>query len=270
MTRTTSHIERPAGEDAEAATVPARLRPLRILVVAVVALSTFAVLVSLGAWQVERLRWKEGIVATIDARIHAPPKPLGEIEAIQGASGDVDYWPVEARGTFLHSGERYFLATLKGQAGWHIYTPLLLEGGDEAIFVNRGFVPYEAKDPATRPGGQIEGPVTITGLARNPSPAPSTWFTPENDPKTGTFFARDVEAMAEGVALPGGTRLLPFFLDAGPGAAPGGIPVGGVTVIEIPNNHLQYAVTWFGLAAVLAVMMLVFSVQHWRAHRAGA
>lgn len=241
--------------------------PVRIAVMLVVALAVLATLLSLGAWQVERLRWKEGIVATIDARIHSAPLAVEEVEAIALRSGDVDYVPVTARGAFLHDGERYFLATLKGQAGWHVYTPLALAGSDKAIFVNRGFVPYEAKDPATRPLGQVEGLVTVEGLARNPAGDNGGWFIPKNDPASDTYFTRDVAAMSAGLSLPSGTSMLPFFIDAGPGAAPGGIPVGGVTVVDIPNNHLQYAITWFGLAAVLVVMLGVLLVHLFRSRR---
>ena len=76
---------------------------------AFLAVLAFAVLVSLGTWQVERLHWKEGLLATIDQRIHSTPRPLGEIERLFAEKHDVEYWPVTAKGTFLHGGERHFL-----------------------------------------------------------------------------------------------------------------------------------------------------------------
>jgi surfeit locus 1 family protein len=230
----------------------------RSLFVVLVCLTGIAILSGLGAWQVERLNWKNALVERIDARIHATPVPVADIAARFSAGEDIDYVPATASGTFDHRGERYFLSTFDGQAGWNVYAPLVLGEESAVLFVNRGFVPYDRKDPATRPEGNPAGLVTITGLSRAPAEGKSSWFMPDNDPTKNTFFWRSVPDMAAGLALPAGTRVLPFTLDAGPGKAEGGYPVGGTTVIDIPNNHLQYAITWFGLAAVLAVMLVLF------------
>lgn len=226
-----------------------------------------AILTSLGLWQVERLQWKESLLATINSRIHGAPVPLAQIEAVQASGGDVDYRPVEVTGTFDHTGERFFLASRDGQPGWHVYTPLLISGEPKAIFVNRGFVPYEAKDPATRQPGQVSGEQVILGLARSQTPAKPGWFLPANDTSKNTFFWRDVSDMSAGLAVPEGVSVLPFFVDAGEGEAPGGFPVGGVTVVDIPNDHLQYAITWFGLDLVLAVMFVGFLVRSRKRNR---
>lgn len=227
----------------------------RVIFAAVLGVVGLAILVSLGTWQVERLAWKNAIVETIEARTVAPPVPIAELP--EGEA--LDYRPVSVTGRFVHAGERYFLATFEGEAGWNVLTPLLVEGTNEAVFVNRGFVPYGRKTPDTRPAGQIEGTVEITGLARvAPSEKPGS-FLPDNEPATNIFFWKSIPEMSEGLALPAGTHVLPFLVDAGPGAAPGGGPVGGVTVVQITNNHLQYAITWYGLAAVLAVMLAIFA-----------
>lgn len=235
--------------------------------VVVAGLVGIAILCGLGTWQVQRLAWKEGILKQIAERTHSAPQSLSEVAGRYEKTGDVEYWPVQATGRFLNSGERYFLSTHEGQAGWNVYTPLLLPG-DRMIFVNRGFVPYEMKDPAKRPQGEVEGEVTVTGLARDPQTEKPGWETPDNDPKQNVFFWRNVNEMAAGLALPAGVRVLPFFIDAGPGRAPGGYPIGGTTVIDIPNNHLQYAFTWFGLAAVLAVMLTIHLVRVFRNRKA--
>ena len=118
----------------------------------------FVTLLALGTWQVQRLHWKEELLATIEARTHSAPVPLAEIEARYKSTGDVDYTPVTAAGTFHHGGERHFLATWKGRSGFFVYTPLELAaapGDTRFVFVNRGFVPYDLKDASKRPQGQI-------------------------------------------------------------------------------------------------------------------
>ncbi|TIU37138.1 MAG: SURF1 family protein, partial [Mesorhizobium sp.] len=109
----------------------------------------FAILIGLGTWQVQRLHWKEDLLATIDKRTHSAPLPLADVEQQFAASHDVDYTPVTVTGTFLHQGERHFFSTWQGDSGFNVYTPLQLEGG-RFVLVNRGFVPYDLKDPARR------------------------------------------------------------------------------------------------------------------------
>jgi surfeit locus 1 family protein len=223
-------------------------------VAAFFAVLAFAALIALGTWQVERLHWKEGLLATIDQRIHSTPRPLGEIERLFSEKHDVEYWPVTAKGIFLHSGERHFLATWQGDSGFNVYTPLKLDDG-RYIFVNRGFVPYARKDPATRQQGEVAGEVTVTGLARNPLAEKPSYIVPDNDFKKNVFYWKDLSAMVATAGLPKGATVLPFFIDAGAASNPGGLPIGGVTVINLPNNHFQYALTWYGLALVLLVVV---------------
>lgn len=224
--------------------------------VAVLGLAVFAILIALGTWQVQRLHWKEGLLAMIDARIHSAPLPLAEIEVQYRTTRDVDYTPVTATGIFRHDGERHFLATWKGQSGFFIYTPLALADG-RFVFVNRGFVPYDLKDPSRRAEGQVEGEVTVTGLARNPLQEKPSSLVPDNDPAKNIFYWKDRDAMAASADLGAQAEIVPVFIDADAAPNPGGYPVGGVTLIDLPNSHLQYAVTWYGLAAVLAAIMAV-------------
>jgi surfeit locus 1 family protein len=245
-----------------AAEEPAERRPFPY-VAAFLAILVFAALIALGTWQVERLHWKEGLLATIDQRIHSTPRPLNEIERLFAEKHDVEYWPVTAKGTFLHSGERHFLATWKGDSGFNVYTPLKLDDG-RYIFVNRGFVPYARKDPATRPQGQVEGEAMVTGLARNPLAEKPSFIVPENDLRKNVFYWKDLSAMTATAGLPAGAKVLPFFIDAGAAPNPGGLPIGGVTVIDLPNNHFQYALTWYGLALVLLVVAATRLRNRWR------
>lgn len=223
--------------------------PRRGLVMAFASVA-LAILLALGTWQVQRLAWKEGLIATINERIAAPPKPLAEVEQQFAATGDVDYVPVQTAGRFLHAGESHFFATWEGQSGYYVYTPLQLADA-RVVLVNRGFVPFDRKDPATRPQGQIEGDVAVTGLARNPLSEKPSSILPDNEPAKNIFYWKDRDAMVAHAGLGVDVQVLPFFIDLTKGEVPGGLPVGGVTMVEVPNNHLQYAITWYGLAAAL-------------------
>lgn len=151
--------------------------PWGILIASLIA---FVILLALGTWQAERLQWKEALLATTQERVHEAPLPLAEMEKIYGQEGTVEYRPVTVSGTFMHQGERHFLSTYDGKPGFNVYTPLMLEDG-RFVLVNRGFVPYEKKDAETRLDGQLDGPVTVTGLARDPLNAKPGYFVPDND-----------------------------------------------------------------------------------------
>ncbi|MDQ1197809.1 surfeit locus 1 family protein [Rhizobium sp. SORGH_AS 787] len=207
------------------------------------------ILLSLGTWQVKRLYWKEALLSEIELRVHSAPVELGEIETIAASGGDIEYRTVRLSGIFDHAKERHFFATHQGQTGYYVYTPLKLDDGRE-IFVNRGFVPYEMKEPAKREQGQVTGRVTIEGLARAQLASKPSIMLPDNDVGKNIFYWKDIRAMAKSAGVPADT-LVPFFVDANAAPNPGGWPKGGVTLIDLPNNHLQYAITWYGLAAAL-------------------
>ena len=218
------------------------------LLILVSILAATAVLVSLGVWQVHRLAWKEALIAEVEARRHGSPISLDEMIARWKETGDVDYWPVTVTGSFDHSREVYFYNTFKGGVGWDVFVPLTLADGRKLI-VDRGFVPDQMRDPTSRPEGQIAGEVTVIGLARDPKFEKPNSFVPDNRPDKREFYWKEFPAMATTMGLKTDDTLVPFVLDAGPSEIPGGYPVGGTTLIEFPNNHLQYAITWFGLAA---------------------
>lgn len=223
----------------------------------ILGIAGIAILLALGTWQVKRLAWKEGLLAAIAERTHSGPRPLADIERQFAETGDVEYWPVEAEGMFDQAKERHFLATYDGASGFYVYTPLRLADG-RFVLVNRGFVPYDRKDPAKRPQGQVAGPVEIVGLARNPLVEKPSSMVPDNDPAKNIFYWKDRDVMAATAGLPAGAGIVPIFIDADNSPNAGGLPVGGVTIIDLPNNHLQYAVTWYGLALALLGVLLVW------------
>ncbi|ANL45726.1 surfeit locus 1 family protein [Rhizobium phaseoli] len=232
--------------------MPRRRLPV---ITGVLVLIALAILISLGTWQVERLHWKEGLLADIAARQAAAPVPLADIEAIAASGGDIEYRKVTATGRYINNKERHFFATWRGQTGFYVYTPLELADG-RVLFVNRGFVPYENKEPEMRMQGQLTDQQTVTGLARAKLPGKPSSLVPDNDVAKNIFYWKDLDVMAESVGLEKG-RVIPFFVDADSTPNPAGLPIGGVTQVDLPNDHLQYAFTWYGLAAVLVVVVAI-------------
>ena len=228
--------------------IPAARRKLPVFT-GIAVLIALAILISLGTWQVERLYWKEGLLADIAARRNAAPVQLADIEQMLSSGTDIEYRPVTVTGRYVNNKERHFLATWRGEAGFYVYTPLELADG-RYLFVNRGFVPYENKEPEMRMQGQLTGEQSVTGLARNRLPGKPSWVVPDNDIAKNIFYWKDIDAMgsSDGFDV---SKVVPFFIDADSTPNPKGFPIGGVTEIDLPNNHLEYAFTWYGLAAVL-------------------
>lgn len=246
------------------------LRLRSLVLPGLLALAALAVLLSLGSWQLGRLGWKQELIAQVEARAAAGPVPLpapGQWPAM--SAGADDYRRVRLTGTFRHGLEAYLYHVAgdsrsadrsrpQGQ-GYFVMTPLDLEGGGTVI-VNRGFVPLERRDPATRAEGQISGPVTVTGLIRFPEAR--GFFAASDDHARRIFYTRDVAAMARAMGLTG--TLAPFSVDADATPVPGGLPAGGETRLTFANRHLEYALTWFGLALTLIGVFAAFAVQRLR------
>ena len=221
------------------------------------ALAALAVLIGLGVWQLERLQWKEGLIAEIEARSTGAPITIAEALAIARQGRDPDYYRVRVEGRFHHDKERYLFAQslADGTPGWHVITPLETTGGD-MVLVDRGFVPDVLKEASSRASGQVEGVVTVTGIVRSPEIQGS--FVPDNEREANRWFWRDLGAMARSMFPEGTVEMAPFFFDAEKSDVPGGWPEGGQTRLELPNNHLQYAITWFLLALCLLVIYAVY------------
>ncbi|UZK68004.1 SURF1 family protein [Sphingomonas sp. M1-B02] len=199
-----------------------------------------AAFAALGVWQIERRAWKLDLIAKVEARIHAPPRAL---PAAAEWRDDLAYTRVRVTGVFLHEAEALVQAVTDLGPGWWVETPLRTDKG--VVLVNRGFVPSERKAPETRRAGMPLGPVGVTGLLR--ASEPGGGFLRANDPAADRWHSRDVAAIAQARGL---GPVAPFFIDADASANPGGYPVGGLTVVAFRNNHLVYALTWFGLAAL--------------------
>lgn len=220
----------------------------------ILAFGALSILVILGSWQVKRLFWKEALIATVNERVNAKAKPFQEIQGLLTGKVKKDqeafeYHPVTVRGIFDHSKEMFYFATLDGAQGFHVYTPLTIAASEETVLINRGFVPTEQKESATRPDSQPSGEVEVRGLVRFPDKNKPNWFLPDNDTKQNIFFWRDRNEMIQMADLdPTKTASVFVYADR---VDNGRLPIGGVTILKFANNHLGYAATWYGLALTL-------------------
>ncbi len=228
--------------------VTGRRRVLRALW-ALLALGAFAGFMALGLWQIERRAWKLDLIERVESRVTAPAVAAPDPSRWTGGS-DHEYRRVRLTGTFLHEYETAVQAATGLGSGYWILTPLRRADG-ALVLVNRGFVPPDRRERATRRAGEPRGPVTLTGLLRLSEPGGA--FLRDNVPDENRWYSRDVAAIAEARGL---TGVAPYFVDAEapPVAAGGGAgqPVAGLTVIRFRNNHLVYALTWFMLALMVA------------------
>lgn len=206
------------------------------------ALAGVLILLSLGGWQLQRLAWKRDLIARVEQRVHAPATAAPD--AAHFDANAHEYRPVFVTGRFLNDRETLVQAATRLGGGYWVMTPLATDAGF-TVLVNRGFV--ETSRRQARDWARIEGTTTISGLLRLSEPRGG--FLRDNRPADDRWYSRDVAAIAKARGL---REVAPYFIDARESpAAPQG-PIGGLTVITFNNHHLQYALTWFALALLLA------------------
>ena len=227
------------------------MRP-RVIATLVFGLVGTAILIGLGVWQVQRLEWKQGVIDRLEARLAAEPVP---IPADPDPARD-DFLRVAVGGR-LGEQALYVLTSRRGEGpGYRVIAPLEADGG-RRVLVDLGFVTQEMKDGAF-PGSGARA--RVTGALYWPEEVDS--FTPEPDRADRLWFARDLLPMAEAL----GTEPLLVVAEAHDlGELPMPLRLG----LDIPNRHLEYAITWFSLALIWAVMSVLL-VRHERARAAGA
>lgn len=227
-------------------------------------LVALALLVALGTWQLQRRTWKADLIQRIEAGLRAEPgEVMPEARWPDWRGAEDEFRRVRLSGRFLHDREA-LVHGLRSEGpratslGYYVFTPLERQDGS-VVFVNRGFVPAGLKDPARRLEGQVPGRATVTGLVR--APEAESLFVPANEPAKDEWFTRDAAAMARARGL---SRAAPFYVEADTTPNPGGWPKGGGVRVDLPNNHLQYALTWFGLALTLVGVFAGFAWQRAR------
>lgn len=217
---------------------------MRRLLLGALALLVVAGLISLGVWQLERRTWKLALIAQVDRRLAAAPVAAPGPAAWPRVGKDDAYTRIVLHGTLRNDRATLVQAVTDLGAGYWVMTPMTTDRGF-TVLVDRGFVSPDKKgQAATGPSS----PVAITGLLRTSEPKGG--FLRSNDPAADRWYSRDVAAIAAKRNL---GPVAPYFVDADARSEPGW-PRGGLTVIAFPNNHLQYALTWFAMAAVLTFM----------------
>ncbi len=206
----------------------------------------FLVLVGLGTWQVKRLFWKEALLAEISRAQSAPAVPLGPHPAAFAKVGATGRYRQDLTALYGSDVEDTPAGPVLGA---YLIVPLERPGADP-VLVDRGFVPTEGPAPIDWP----RPPVTVEGYARAPD-RPGL-FTPPDDPARRRFFTLDPSKIGAALGL---KRVAPFTLVALGPDVPGRYPAPAQHFPQPPNNHLQYALTWYGLAGALAVMFVVWS-----------
>jgi len=220
-----------------------------------------ALCLGLGIWQLDRLAWKSELIGRMAERLEGPPVTLAAAEADPDGSR---FRPIQLTGRFDHEAEMQLGArTVDRVGGVDLMTPLVVSAGVDAgrtALVLRGWVPLDRRDPETRPDSWPEGEVTVRGWVQQPQPeyGLSTLLLPEDRPEEGYWVRVDLASMAGAAGLP---RTPTVYVQAAPMSEPSGdsakrrLPVGRAPDASLPNPHLSYAITWFGLAAVLTAMM---------------
>jgi surfeit locus 1 family protein len=244
-----------------------RRQPRSWLGLIVPALIVFAGLIALGTWQLERKAWKEALIETLTARLAAPPGPLPPPQAWAAlGAADAEYRRVSfgviftgGTAALVYAAPSAFRPDVSGPGFW-VMAPARLAGGN-VVVVNRGFIPaaaaadFEQAAEKTR-GTDTVAAATIEVVGAVRWPDATHWYTPKNDTAHNLWFVRDPAVIA---AAKGWGPVAPFYVEQESPVPESGWPQPGKLVVRLPNNHLQYAVTWYGLALVLVVVFAFYA-----------
>lgn len=201
----------------------------------------------LGNWQVERLAWKLGLIETVEARaFQTPIAAPNKTEWPQVNAADYEYLHVTLSGEFLHQYEsQVYTVSIHGPGYW-VLTPFKTNTG-EVIYINRGFVPMAQKHPANRIHSPPQKHLDLHGLLRLPNA--DDFQMRSNLPQQNLWYNHDIKAMATYYTL---NNVAPYYIDLDKTENTNSNPIAGLTKLEFRNTHLSYALTWYGMALLLA------------------
>ena len=213
---------------------------------------SLGVLLSLGAWQIKRLQWKEALIVKVEERLNADPIPFEAAVARVEAGEDMEYAPVRLTGAPRPAMEERIFGAIEGAAGVFVFTPV--EAADSLVYINRGFVPQQQGEWDCFCKEEAVTAVGLLRYAEHPTP-PASWFRGMGQSADGLWLVRNPERFADAA----GVKASSYYIDSF--ARDGALwPKGGTTRLDFRNKHMEYALTWFGLAATLFGVWLVFSL----------
>lgn len=219
--------------------------PPRIWPVLIAALIGTAILLGLGVWQVQRLQWKEALLAQLAANATAAPIDLATAAQQAEDGRDMEFVRVSFPARFRHDAWMKMISTYERGQGWTIITPADTPDG-WTVIIDRGRLPDQMIDTFDTP----EGEVMIDGVIRTHRSG-KAYFDPDNDAAANMWYWWDVPAMLAASAAPPGAKPFPYAVQLLPAAGSSGFPKPEEPKAKLANNHLGYAITWFGLAATL-------------------
>ena len=225
------------------------------------------VLFALGSWQLHRLEWKRALVAKVEARVSAEPMPIDDVLERVAAGEDMEYAPVRVSGVYAAAGDAKVFGTLDGAPGYYLFSPLMRieakQSFDPVVYINRGFVPQtiDASEMSADGDGRA---LFVSGLFRQAEilTPPSSWFRSTDESSDGYWFVRDPSRFAAAENMPVGAYYIDSFAVDGTQW-----PRGGTTRLNFRNSHLEYALTWFGLAGALFAVWVAMSVKPARSNK---
>ncbi len=221
------------------------------LIPTIISLISFAVCIALGVWQIQRMHWKNDLIAKAEAGLKSSPKPFASDATYQ------EFEKLEVSGVFIHDKEMLFGQYYGDQWGYKVVTPLKTQKG-KYVFINRGWIPKENRDASTRSEQQTEKPVTIVGLVRLGNK--KGLFTPENDAAKNFWFWFDITAMKSYTGLENATDFVIEKVATDQEKDARTLPIPAKEEVKFYNAHLAYVITWFGIALSILVIYIAYGI----------
>ncbi len=228
-------------------------------IIRLIGLAAVVLFLGLGIWQTQRLAWKNDLIAKITSQAKAEPTSLDQLLDLAKQGKDIKFRRVRLSGSYRHGSELHFYTLLDGVPGWRVVTPFSTNNHG-IVLVDRGFVPIPKKDQASRQADLENGAMEIIGAVRTEY-APKSGFTRTNIPAENRWYWMDKPELLKAASL---MKILPFVVQLEAADHSGEFPKAVKVSPRLANNHLSYALTWFGMAIGLIIVFGVVLVKNWR------
>jgi surfeit locus 1 family protein len=227
----------------------------------IVSVIVFLILLSFGTWQIKRLFWKEALIERY--LLQSQSNPIKDPIQLKNKNVE-EFKATEISGSFLHKKEIYITGkTFEGNAGFHVITPFKLID-NSIILVNRGWVSESYRDPEKRKFSLIKDNIVLEGIIRYPQK--KGYFVPENDGEKGFWFTIKPQEIFNFIKLKANNLIENYYIDALRQGKKLTLPIGITGKPRLRNQHLSYAITWYGLALSLLFVYFSYHISIGRLH----